>query len=132
MSSPAASSPRSTTWRASSCATSVITTNMPRPSNGPTATSLTESSLLLIQLLQATSGGRQSPALGLGHEMAHGDAGWWDRLVGGMTVGAGNYDNWEEWRVIAGPETSAANTLGEDTRTDHRGTPYPVGGPTQR
>ena len=42
-------------YRASSCATSVITTNMPRPSNGPTATSLTESSLLLIQLLQATS-----------------------------------------------------------------------------
>jgi len=82
--------------------------------------------------LRCTSGGRQSPALGLGHEMAHGDAGWWDRLVGGMTVGAGNYDNWEEWRVIAGPETSAANTLGEDTRTDHRGTPYPVGGPTQR
>src|SRR6202035_2138533 len=53
-SSPAESSPRSRTWRASSCATSVITTNTPRPSNGPTATSLTESSLLLIQLLQAT------------------------------------------------------------------------------
>jgi hypothetical protein len=34
--SPAGSSPRSTTWRASSCVTSVITTNTPRPSNGPT------------------------------------------------------------------------------------------------
>jgi DDE superfamily endonuclease len=53
--SPAGSSPRSTTWRASSCVTSVITTNTPRPSNGPTATSQTESSLLPLQLLQATS-----------------------------------------------------------------------------
>src|SRR5271156_4540521 len=52
----AGSSPRSTTWRASSCVTSVITTNTPRRSNGPTATPRTESSLLPIQLLQATSG----------------------------------------------------------------------------
>src|SRR5271170_8528855 len=51
----AGSSPRSTTWRASSCVTSVITTNTPRRSNGPTATPRTESSLLPIQLLQATS-----------------------------------------------------------------------------
>src|SRR6202166_2727371 len=50
----AGSSPRSRTWPASSCVTSVITTNTPRPSNGPTATSRTESSLLPIQLLQAT------------------------------------------------------------------------------
>src|ERR1700726_1237854 len=54
--SPAGSSPRSTTWRVSSCVTSAITTNTLRPSNGPTATSRTESSLLPIQLLQATSG----------------------------------------------------------------------------
>jgi transposase len=40
---PAGSSPRSTTWRASSCVISAITTNMPRPSNGPIVTSLTES-----------------------------------------------------------------------------------------
>jgi transposase len=61
MSSLAGSSPRSRTWRASSCVTSVITTNTPRPSNGPTATSRTESSLLPIHLLQATSEHTSSP-----------------------------------------------------------------------
>jgi hypothetical protein len=43
-------------WRASSCATSVITTSTPRLSNGPTATTHIEPPLLLlIQLLQVTS-----------------------------------------------------------------------------
>src|SRR5208282_4856400 len=60
----AGSSPRPPTWRASLCVTSVSTTNPRPPSNGPTATSHTESSLLPIQLLQATSIGKVDRSFG--------------------------------------------------------------------
>jgi len=55
MSSPAESSPRSRTWPASSCATSVTTIALPNPSSGPTATLHIASGLLPMSLLQATS-----------------------------------------------------------------------------
>lgn len=87
--------------------------------------------------LCTTAGGRQTPALGLGHEMAHADIDvWtsleelWDELIG--TYDVPGYDNVEEQRVITGPETTAAQTLGEDIRTDHGGTPYTVPTPISR
>jgi RHS repeat-associated protein len=80
--------------------------------------------------LRTTCGGKQTPALGLGHEMAHADASFWDRLIG--WVPWSSYDNLEERRVITGPETAAARTLGEAIRTDHGGTPYTVSTPTSR
>ncbi|HEY9157294.1 RHS repeat-associated core domain-containing protein [Candidatus Binatus sp.] len=79
---------------------------------------------------RCTNKGRQSPALMLGHEMAHADNSLLDQLTG--WIPSDQYDNWEEERVITGPESSAADTLGEDTRTDHGGSPYWVPGPTSR
>ena len=78
--------------------------------------------------LRTTNNGCQTPALGLGHEMAHADAPWWAPWVGWIPWPA--YDNLEERRVITGAETSAAHTLGEGTRTDHSGTPFTVPTPT--
>ncbi|HEY4210369.1 MAG TPA: RHS repeat-associated core domain-containing protein [Steroidobacteraceae bacterium] len=80
--------------------------------------------------LLCTTGGKQTPALGLGHEMAHADANFWNRLIG--WVPWPSYDDLEERRVITGPETNAAQTLREGVRPDHRGTPYTVQGPTAR
>jgi RHS repeat-associated protein len=78
--------------------------------------------------LRTTNNECQTPALGLGHEMAHADAPWWAPWVGWIPWPA--YDNLEERRVITGSETRAANTLGEGTRTDHGGTPFTVPTPT--
>jgi hypothetical protein len=78
--------------------------------------------------LRTDEGGRQSPALGLGHEIDHavhdGPAAWlrtqtFDR----------QYDDAEERRVITGSERHAARILGESVRSDHGGTPYRVGSP---
>lgn len=81
--------------------------------------------------LRTTQGGTQSPALGLGHEVAHAveapsreDALTSHRLP--------RYDNAEEQRVIRGSERHAARTLGEATRFDHRGTTYRVATPVSR
>jgi hypothetical protein len=78
--------------------------------------------------MRTTRGGRQTPALGLGHELDHAaeparlrDAGEVKRLP--------RYDNAEERRVILGSETHAARTLGEATRTNHRGSCYRVASP---
>ena len=80
--------------------------------------------------LQCTSGQTQSPALGLGHEMDHANANWWERLIGGISTP--DYQNFEEMRVIKGSETDAAHTLGEGTRTDHFGVPFKVLTPISR
>ena len=69
--------------------------------------------------LKCTGGGTQSPALSLGHELAHADNPSLQELLGKPDSG---YDNQEEKRDILGPETAAARTLGECTRTDHKGT----------
>jgi len=73
-----------------------------------------------------SSGGTRSPALILGHELAH--------ILGPQAprTPVANYDDLEEKRVIAGPETAAARTLGEGVRTDHRGTYYYVANPILR
>ncbi len=80
--------------------------------------------------IRTTNGGRQSPALGLGHEVDHAVespsreaalANRWSRP----------YDTAEERRVITGSERHAANTLGEGIRYDHRGFCYHVASPTR-
>jgi antirestriction protein ArdC len=75
--------------------------------------------------------GRQSPALGLVHELAHALARpqAFDRLVNREVP---RYDNAEERRVIAGAERHAARTLHEAVRHDHRGTLYRVRDATMR
>jgi len=81
--------------------------------------------------LRTTRGGTQSPALGLGHEIAHAvesparEALLSNRLRPG-------YDNAEEARVIRGSERHAARTLGEAARFDHRGNLYRVRTPVSR
>ncbi len=81
--------------------------------------------------LSTTGGGRQSPALGLGHELDHATAraAIRDR---GAEVGVPRYDNAEERRVILGAERHAAFTLGESVRHDHGGECYRVDSPIAR
>lgn len=81
--------------------------------------------------LRTTAGGTQSPALGLGHEIAHAvenparEAALANRSLP-------RYDNAEERRVITGSERHAARTLGEAVRRDHRGYAYRVATPVSR
>ncbi len=75
--------------------------------------------------LRTTGGGRQSPALGLGHEVAHAvEPRAVERRLAHHRVA--HYDNAEERRVIRGSESRAAHTLGESARRDHGGTCYRV------
>ena len=81
--------------------------------------------------LRTTSGGRQSPALGLGHEIDHAV----ERLRTADRLRArfdAHYDTAEERRVIRGSEAHAARTLGEGLRHDHTGTTYRVSSPIAR
>lgn len=81
--------------------------------------------------LRTTQGGRQSPALGLGHEADHATmnrAG----LIRGWNHPDRGYDDAEERRVICGSEAHAARTLGESRRHNHLGSCYRVAGPTDR
>ena len=81
--------------------------------------------------LRTTSGGHQSPALGLAHEADHAtcDA---RVLSDGWNHPVRAYDDAEERRVILGSETHAARRLGEATRHNHAGTCYRVATPTAR
>jgi hypothetical protein len=81
--------------------------------------------------LRTSDGGRQSPALGLAHELDHASESnrTYARLQDLRVPG---YDSAEERRVITGSERHAARTLHESARRDHRGTVYRVGGPTRR
>jgi len=74
---------------------------------------------------------RQSPALGLLHELDHAvePPRAFDRLV--KTRDA-SYDNAEERRVVTGLERHVARTLHEAVRYDHRGTLYKVREPAMR
>lgn len=76
-------------------------------------------------------GGRQSPALILGHELAHADI---DRKLQARLEAKilPAYDDAEERRVIVGAESHAARTLGESRRHDHSGAFYPVTSSTLR
>lgn len=79
--------------------------------------------------LLTTDGGRQSPALGLGHELVHADADPQSRERLAATRSP-QYDNAEEKRVIRGAETHAARKLGESIRHDHAGFAFRVASPT--
>ncbi|MDB5071829.1 MAG: rhs core protein with extension [Candidatus Eremiobacteraeota bacterium] len=81
--------------------------------------------------LRTSGGGRQSPALGLAHELDHAaeNDDTYRRLQNERVPG---YDSAEERRVITGSERHAAHTLHESVRYDHRGRVYRVAGPTQR
>jgi RHS repeat-associated protein len=79
--------------------------------------------------LCTTSGGVQSPALGLAHELEHAknDA---QNNTGSLTYDPSNpYDDEEEQYAITGPETDIANELGEGKRCDHHGDTYDVSEP---
>ena len=81
--------------------------------------------------LRTTTGGTQSPALGLGHEIDHAV----ERPAREMQLAArcaGRYDTAEEERVIRGSEAHAARTLGEATRRNHDGSCFRVATPTER
>ena len=81
--------------------------------------------------LRTTHGGRQSPALGLGHELAHAaESPAREKALNARALRA--YDTFEERRVIRGSEAHAARTLGEGVRTDHRGSLYRVATPVSR
>ena len=81
--------------------------------------------------LRTTHGGTQSPALGLGHEIAHAvEAPARESTLAARTMQ--RYDDAEERRVIRGSERHAALTLGESVRFDHRGTTYRVATPVSR
>jgi hypothetical protein len=81
--------------------------------------------------MRTTAGGRQSPALGLAHELDHAAAPerCYDRL---QEIEVPRYDTGEEYRVITGSESHAARTLHESVRRDHDGVCYRVAGPTDR
>ena len=79
--------------------------------------------------LRTTEGGHQTPALGLGHEMAHATGNRHDTAVLSNTPDR-RYDNKEEGRVIRNYESPAARELGESARSNHGGTPYNVNCPT--
>ena len=81
--------------------------------------------------LRTTGGGRQSPALGLGHELDHATIGARIRDRG-SAISDHAYDDREERRVILGSERHAARTLGEAVRHDHGGSTYYVASPIAR
>lgn len=76
------------------------------------------------------TGESQSPAMGLGHEMDHAAGSAMKYIL--ARIYSSQYSNYEEKRVITGLETSAANTLGEGTRKNHRGNSKYVRSPTSR
>lgn len=81
--------------------------------------------------LRTTSGGHQSPALGLGHEADHATCN--PRVLrDGWNHPVRAYDDAEERRVILGSETHAARTLGEATRHNHAGSCFRVATPSAR
>jgi hypothetical protein len=81
--------------------------------------------------LRTSRGGRQSPALGLGHEVDHAVENKCaaNRL---RSTPDARYDTAEERRVIDGSECHAARTLHESIRHDHRGSTYRVASPLCR
>lgn len=81
--------------------------------------------------LRTTGGGRQSPALGLGHEADHATEPR-AALLRGWNRALARYDDAEERRVIRGSEAHAARTLGEAQRHDHAGRCYRVATPVAR
>jgi hypothetical protein len=78
--------------------------------------------------LRTAGGGRQSPALGLGHEIDHAvEAPAREAALAARALR--RYDTAEERRVITGSERHAARTLGESVRHDHGGSCFRVRSP---
>ncbi|MBV8149874.1 MAG: hypothetical protein JO092_12330 [Candidatus Eremiobacteraeota bacterium] len=78
--------------------------------------------------LRTTGGERQTPALGLGHEVDHAvELRSRERRLSERP--SRRYDTIEERRVIEGSERHAAQTLGEGVRRDHAGRCYRVASP---
>lgn len=75
--------------------------------------------------LRTTRGGRQSPALGLGHEVDHAVESPAREAALSLRESRA-YDTAEERRVVTGSERHAARTLGESVRYDHAGRCYRV------
>jgi hypothetical protein len=81
--------------------------------------------------LRTRGGGRQSPALGLGHEIDHAVES--PRIEAALSARASRrFDDAEERRVITGSERHAARTLREAARSDHDGRCYRVASPICR
>lgn len=81
--------------------------------------------------MRTSDGGRQSPALGLGHEIDHAVES--PRKEARLSARSSRvFDDAEERRVILGSERHAARTLGESVRDDHEGRCYRVSSPTMR
>jgi len=78
--------------------------------------------------LRTTAGARQSPALGLGHEIDHAVESP-SRQARLNALDDARYDTAEERRVIEGSERHAARTLGEGVRYDHGGRCFRVRSP---
>jgi hypothetical protein len=81
--------------------------------------------------LRTTTGGRQSPALGLGHEIDHAVESPAREARLSREIDP-RYDTREERRVIRGTEARAARRLGEAVRGDHDGRCYRVRSPISR
>jgi hypothetical protein len=81
--------------------------------------------------LRTTEGGRQSPALGLGHEVDHAvESPSRERRLSERP--SRRFDSIEERRVVEGSERHAALRLGEAVRHDHAGRCYRVASPIRR
>ncbi|EAC1239642.1 M91 family zinc metallopeptidase [Salmonella enterica subsp. enterica serovar Enteritidis] len=80
------------------------------------------------------NGGSLSPAMVLAHELTHANKSWFDKLLRAILPDSffGDYDNYEERRVVTGAERNAAKALGEGTRYDHRGSGRIVSSPISR
>jgi uncharacterized protein RhaS with RHS repeats len=82
--------------------------------------------------LKTANGGRQSPAVGLTHEIDHALA---NPILSAIRsiIPAGKYENQEERRVIEGSERAIVRDLGEGLRHDHiYGDVYHVNDPGDR
>jgi RHS repeat-associated protein len=77
------------------------------------------------------NGGSISPALALGHELAHAAENWFTSTLRSFIPVAG-YSDLNEYRIIQNYENPAARSLGESVRTCHCGTGYRVTGPLAR
>lgn len=81
--------------------------------------------------MRTSEGERQSPALGLGHEVDHAVES--PRIEARLDARASaRFDTAEERRVILGSERHAARTLHEGMRADHSGRCYRVASPIAR
>ena len=78
--------------------------------------------------LVTTAGEGQTPALGLGHELAHAQGFDYssDRYNSLARTPDSDYDTAEERRVITGPERQAVKTLCEGARTNHSANSTPT------